>query len=115
MFLGYPDDTDWKFIARPFTSGTHPQGYVLQGAKIDLELGSSSRNAVVGIYSSGDIINVNDRLLGDKLYDLTGSINSAGVRTFSAPLGAVLNAKHDLFFAYSGGKREWGLFAFGYY
>ena len=108
--LGYPDDIDWKFIARPFTSGTHPQGYVLQGAKIDLELGSSSRNAVVGIYSSGDIINVNDKLLGDKLYDLTGSINSAGVRTFSAPLGAVLNANTTYFLLIRAGSGN-GTFA----
>ena len=105
-----PDDTDWKFIARPFTSGTHPQGYVLQGAKIDLELGSSSRNAVVGIYSSGDIINVNDKLLGDKLYDLNGSISSAGVRTFSAPLGAVLNANTTYFLLIQSGSGN-GTFA----
>ena len=95
--LGYPDDDSWNFIARSFTSGTHEHGYVLQGAKIDIESGSSSRNAVVGIYSSGDSINVVDKMLGDKLYDLTGSISSTGVRTFSAPLGAVLNANTTYF------------------
>ena len=84
--LGKTGNTDTESIATRFTTGSHLRGFVLREVKVSISASISSGNALVSIYSA----NPGDNSLGNKLYDLNGSVTSPGTRTFSVPSGAVL-------------------------
>ncbi len=73
--------------AQAFTTGNNPEGYVITGVEINVSVASSNRTALVSIQSSNN----------SKLYDLTGSVTSAGVQSFTAPENATLNASTTYF------------------
>ena len=60
------------------------RGYILHAVGVQVHTASASRRATVGIYED------NNGVPGNKLYDLTGSITSTGVRNFTAPPGSTL-------------------------
>ena len=80
--------------AQGFTTGSDPKGYVITGVDIPVRDGSTSRTALVSIHhSTSSAIPVP----GSKLYDLTGSVASAGVQSFTASANAVLNGSTTYF------------------
>ena len=78
--------------AQGFTTGSDPNGYVITGVDILVRDGSTSRTASVSIHHS-----TSSAVPGSKLYDLTGSVASAGVKRFTAPEKAVLNGSTTYF------------------
>ena len=78
--------------AQGFTTGSNPNGYVITGVDILVRDGSTSRTASVSIHHS-----TSSAVPGSKLYDLTGSVASAGVKRFTAPEKAVLNGSTTYF------------------
>ena len=78
--------------AQGFTTGSNPNGYVITGVDILVRDGFTSRTASVSIHHS-----TSSAVPGSKLYDLTGSVASAGVKRFTAPEKAVLNGSTTYF------------------
>ena len=74
-------------IAQAFTTGNNPEGYVITSVEINVSEPSSTLPALMNIRSS-DYSN---------LYNLTGSVTSAGVQSFTAPANATLNASTTYF------------------
>ena len=75
----------WHSIGRPFTTGLASDSYVLHSVGVQVHTASGSRRADVGIYAN------NNGAPGNKVYDLTGSVTSTGVRHFTAPPGSTLD------------------------
>ena len=69
---------------RPCPNCYNNRGYILHAVGVQVHTSSASRRATVGIYED------NNGVPGNKLYDLTGSITSTGVRNFTAPPGSTL-------------------------
>ena len=85
--LGNNPTTATKSISRLFTTGNHSPGFVLTDVKVLIHTSSSSRNAVVSIYTAWP----GTSNLRNKLYELSGSVSASGNRIFKAPHGAVLD------------------------
>ena len=74
----------WQSISRPFTTGLAKDSYVLHSVAVQVHTRSTSRRAIVGIYTNSN------GAPGIKVHSLTGSITSTGVRHFTAPPGSTL-------------------------
>ena len=85
-------------LASAFTTGSKSGGYVVSEVKVNILDASSTLNAVAGIYAN------DGGEPGDKLYDLTGTVNSTGIRSFTAPANAVLNTSTTYFFVLGAGS-----------
>ena len=87
--------------AQGFTTGSNANGYLITGVDIPVRNSSTSRTASVSIHRSTSSGN---RPVNEKLYDLAGSVASAGVQRFTAPPGAVLNGSTTYFLNVFGGS-----------
>ena len=95
--FGLSGVSQYKSIARAFTTGSNSQGYLLTDVKIAIKTGASSRTPVAGIYTN------NAGSPGSKVYDLSGDVSSSGNREFTAPPGATLSASTTYFFFFAEG------------